>query len=197
MLSSKNQLQHIHLPDTTGSSNMTRFCGQMKLKKFFFFGRKHKMGLVHTGVKKVPHVYNKIYCWIFNVVGLFFCQRSLISCSDGMMDYIKYQQIKNQNLFSKKSFIMGHRIFHQDNDPKTKIKAKWVIVHKSKLLQWLSQSSELNSIENEWVELKRSTSMELWIWRICRDSGCRTGLWSLAWCSSTSSGITGDCQMEV
>ncbi len=105
MLSSKNQLQHIHLPDTTGSSNMTRFCGQMKLKKMFFFWKKTQDGFgAHRG-KKVPHVYNKIYCWIFNVVGLFFCQRGLISCSDGMMDYIKYQQIKNQNLFSKKKVL--------------------------------------------------------------------------------------------
>ncbi len=30
--SSKNKLQHIHLPETTGTSNGTVFYGQMKLK---------------------------------------------------------------------------------------------------------------------------------------------------------------------
>ncbi len=32
--------------------------------------------------KKVPHVYNEIYCCIFNVVGLYFCWRSWTSCLD-------------------------------------------------------------------------------------------------------------------
>ncbi len=45
------------------------------------------------------------------------------------------------------------------------------------LLPWLSLSSELNPVENEWGELKRiSTAMELWIWRIWRDSVWK---WSL------------------
>ncbi len=45
--------------------------------------------------KKVSHVYNEIYCCIFNVVGLFFCQRYWISCwHHGIKDSIKYQQIK-------------------------------------------------------------------------------------------------------
>ncbi len=61
----------------------------------------------------------------------------------------------------------------------------------------------LNPVENEWGELKRSTVMELWIWRIWRDSGWRNGLWSLVRCSLTSSGIIGEnlellnWQMEV
>ncbi len=38
------------------------------------------------------------------------------------------------------------------------------------ILPWLSLSSDLNPTENEWGELKRSTKMELLIWRIWRDS---------------------------
>ncbi len=34
--SSKNKLQQIQLSDTTGTSNGTGFCGQMKLKKELF-----------------------------------------------------------------------------------------------------------------------------------------------------------------
>ncbi len=66
------------------------------------------------------------------------------------------------------------------------------------------QSSDLNPVENEWGELKRrSTVMELGIWRIWSDSGGRNGLWTLVTCSLTSSGIIGEhleqlnWQMEV
>ncbi len=70
-------------------------------------------------------------------------------------------------------------IFHQDNNPKQTSKStqKRVTENKIKLLPWPSQSSDLNPTENEWGELKRSTNMELWIWRIWRDSVWRK--WSL------------------
>ncbi len=96
----------------------------------------------------------------------------------GIMDSIKYQQIKNQNLTaSVRNLIMGCAwIFHQDINPKQT--QKWVTEHKMNLLPWLSLSSDLNPTEDEWGELKRSsTVMELWIWRIWRDSGWRK--WSL------------------
>jgi len=46
--SSKNKLQHIQWSDTTGSSNGTGFCGQMKLKKELFW---QQTRLVHTRIK--------------------------------------------------------------------------------------------------------------------------------------------------
>ncbi len=72
---SKNKLQHIQLSDTTGTSNGTGFYGQMKLKNELF-SSKHSRWVWCNRDKKVPHVYNEIYCCIFNVVGLFFCWRS-------------------------------------------------------------------------------------------------------------------------
>ncbi len=39
----------------------------------------------------------------------------------------------------------------------------WVTEYKTKLLLRPFQSSDLNPVENEWVELKRSPNMELWI----------------------------------
>jgi len=56
----------------------------------------------------------------------------------GIVDSIKYQQIKNQNLTpSARNLIMGRGwIFHQDNDPKQTSKStqKCVREHKMKLL---------------------------------------------------------------
>ncbi len=77
----------------------------------------------------------------------------------GIMDSIKYQQMKNQNLTaSVRNLIMGHvLIFQQDNNPKqtSKYTQKWVTEHKMNLLSLLSLSSDLNPTENELGELKR------------------------------------------
>ncbi len=71
----------------------------------------------------------------------------------GIMDSIKYQQIKNLNLTaSVRNLIMGRGwIFHQDNNPKQTSKStqKWVTEHKTKVPPWPSQSSDLNPTENE------------------------------------------------
>ncbi len=56
--SSKNNLQHFQLSDTTGTSKGTGFYGQMKQQKKAFQQQTLKMGLMHTGIKKIPHVYN-------------------------------------------------------------------------------------------------------------------------------------------
>ncbi len=71
----------------------------------------------------------------------------------GIMDSIKYQQIKNLNLSaSVRNLIMGLGwIFYQDNNPQQTSKSTQIGVteHKIKLLPWLSQFPDLNPIENE------------------------------------------------
>ncbi len=128
-----------------------------------------------------------------------FCWRSWTSCLDTWHHWF-YQIPTDKKSISDwlcyRNLIMGHVwIFQPDNNPKTNLKTtqKWVTGTKPSFCYGPFQFPDLHPIENEWVELKRrSTNMELWIWRIWRDSGWRNGLWSHVRCSLTSSGIIGE-----
>ncbi len=61
---------------------LLEFLWSDETKKLAFYQQTLKMGLVNTGIKKIPYVYNAIYCCILYVVGLYFCWRSWTSCLD-------------------------------------------------------------------------------------------------------------------
>ena len=71
---------------------------------------------------------------------------------EGTMDCAKYRRILDVNLLeSAMNLKLGRRFtFQQENDPKHKAKAtlEWLNKKKIKVLEWPSQSPDLNSNEH-------------------------------------------------
>ena len=74
---------------------------------------------------------------------------------DGIMREENYVDILKQHLkTSVRKIKLGRKwVFQMDNDPKrtSKVVAKWLKDNNVKILEWPSQSLDLNPIENVWA----------------------------------------------
>ncbi|XDV36822.1 hypothetical protein PO909_006543 [Leuciscus waleckii] len=97
---------------------------------------------------------------------------------EGKMNPAMYRNILDENLLQNALDLrLGRRfIFQQDNDPKqtAKITKEWLRDNSVNVLEWPSQSPDLNPIEHLWRDLKmavhrRSPSNLMELERFCKE----------------------------